>query len=191
MHKLINKIVEKQLSDGAIEQKEISIYQYGYLLLFETMMNIVAGIVVGVLFQQLCAVILFWIGYIPLRSYAGGWHASTFFRCFLASNIGLIMAVIVIKNFDIPVNAVSILVDALSIFIIYMCAPVDTKSKPLDVEEKKKYKRMTLIILVTHIVVSILWCEIWEVLICVHVLLTIATITQYVMNKIEGKKETD
>lgn len=185
MHKLVNKIVEKQLSEGVIEQKEISIYQYGYMLLFETMVNIVAGIVVGVLFQQFCTVILFWIGYIPLRSYAGGWHASTFFRCFLASNIGLIIAVVVIKSVDIPVTTLSVLVDILSISIIYGCAPVDTKSKLLDMDEKRNYKKKTLVILLTHIIISFLWVKIWEVLICVHVILAIAVITQYVLNKHE------
>lgn len=183
MDKLLDKIVNKQLSDGVISKEDVPVYRYGYLLLFETLANIVAGIVVGVLFQQLCVVFIFWIGYMPLRSYAGGWHASTFFKCFLVSNLWLIIAVVVIKFFEVPINIWTIIVDALCILIICVLSPVDTESKPLDTEERKKYKAKTIVILITHIVIICIWKKVWEILICVHVILAIALMAQCIKNR--------
>lgn len=68
-----NKLVQSQKSN--MREDEVAIYQYGYYLLFEVALNMSLGLICGILLHAVNMVFLFWIIYIPIRKYCGGWHA--------------------------------------------------------------------------------------------------------------------
>lgn len=189
MDRLIEKIVDKQLKNGVISEEDIPVYRYGYLLLFEMLLNIVAGLIVGIMLGQIGIVIAFWLAYIPLRSYAGGWHASTFFRCFMVSLLSLIGALIIVRMDVIDSSGITTCVDAICTALIIILSPIDTQEKPLKDIEKRRYKRITVIILVIHALVSILMVKLRIMLLYVHVVLCMALIVQLVINNTQGMRK--
>lgn len=70
-----------------MREDEVAIYQYGYYLLFEIALNLSLGLICGILLHAVNKVFLFWIIYIPLRKYCGGWHASRDWVCTIISTI--------------------------------------------------------------------------------------------------------
>lgn len=189
MDRLIDKIVDSQLKSGVIQEEDIPVYRYGYLLLFEMLLNVVAGIILGVMLGQLAMTFIFWLAYIPLRSYAGGWHASTFFRCFIVSLLSLVMALLITDYSNLSVNQLTFGIDVVCMVLISAMAPVDTKGKPLDEKEKGRYKRITMVILIIHALVFVSVPGLRIMLLYVHVILWVALVVQLVINKIQGMKE--
>lgn len=49
------------------------------------LLNLISTIVIGVIASNVFESIAFFVFYIPLRSYAGGYHASTPRRCYFIS----------------------------------------------------------------------------------------------------------
>lgn len=189
MDRLIERIVEKQLKSGVISEEDIPVYRYGYLLLFEMLLNVIAGVIVGVVLGQLVMTFIFWLAYIPLRSYAGGWHASTFFRCFIVSLLSLAMALLITGYSNLPVNQLTFGIDVVCMVLISAMAPIDTKGKPLDEKEKGRYKRITMVILIIHALISVSVPELRIMLLYVHVILWVALVVQLIINKTQGIKE--
>lgn len=87
-----NKLVQSQKSN--MREDEVAIYQYGYYLLFEVALNMSLGLICGILLHAVNMVFLFWIIYIPIRKYCGGWHASRDWVCTIISTIVLVIAIL-------------------------------------------------------------------------------------------------
>lgn len=141
---MINKIMKKSLDKIEISQDEREIYEYGYTLLLEMIVNCLIAIIIAYAMNKISILILFSIFFIPLRSFAGGFHAKSSLSCYVISNSVLVFAyfgdnLLRNKSFDLFMLVVLLLFLGL---IIYKISPVDSINKRLTVEEKIKYKRM-------------------------------------------------
>ena len=66
--------------------------KWGMTHILDTLFNIATFTAIGLLFRMLPETAVFTVAYIPLRSFAGGYHAKTPFRCWVISNFLLIAA---------------------------------------------------------------------------------------------------
>lgn len=85
IQRLVRGIVEYGVITGGIKPDDRDVYTYGYTLLLETSICIVAMGCIGELFNLLFEVIVFSIVFIPLRSFGGGIHADQDWKCILLS----------------------------------------------------------------------------------------------------------
>ena len=83
--------------------------------------------------------------YIPLRSFAGGYHAKTPLRCYIFSVIMLIIVSIGIKYLFMT-GWVYYVALAAAALVVLLLSPVEDRNKPLDETEHKVYKRRTVFI---------------------------------------------
>lgn len=132
------------------------LYHYGYKLLALQASNLVVAIAIGLAFSCLMEMALFLIAYIPLRSYAGGYHADGPVKCSIIS-AALELAVAVILQ--VPVSAglldVLLLVTALCEIIIYVTVPVAAKNKPLTDSQVVSFRKKARIILGVELAIMI------------------------------------
>lgn len=149
--KIVDRLVVKLINDGAIEEEDREIYEYGFHHGIITLINIICTLIIGIAMKMFWEVIIFMIAYIPLRTNAGGFHAKTQMRCFFYSNL----IVVIILAFANILAGQKILLAVLSIAaaaIIMPLAPVEDQNKPLDEKEVlvygKKARRALLIDLV-------------------------------------------
>lgn len=158
IQKIVDRIVDRQVKNQSIEQEDINIYKYGYFLLFEVLINVIISLMIGVVFHDIKTVVLFLILYIPLRTYSGGWHADSLWKCTFISNLILVIAE-VISNYCIEYVPVIYCVPLMILFGIYILvvSPVDTESKPLENDERKSYNKKVKIISFLHSIVLILF----------------------------------
>lgn len=152
---LSERITSLLIENKVILEENKDIYSYGLRQLFMMILNITITILLGLIFRELWQSILFSVVYIPLRSYAGGYHARTPMRCTLFSTFMVAVALLFMKV--LTFTRISILIMLIiSSLIIIILSPVEDKNKPLDNIEKIVYKKRTFIILSIEVIITII-----------------------------------
>jgi accessory gene regulator B len=140
--KLSETITSSLIRNKTIEPDERELYCYGVKQGLTGLFNIVTMIIIGVLCGMLWQCVIFISAYIPLRHCAGGYHAKTPIQCYLFSIVLVTVALLVIKYLQWNIFIYGILL-LLSIFCILVLSPVETTNKPLDILERKEYRKRT------------------------------------------------
>ena len=132
------------------------LYHYGYKLLALQASNLIVAIAIGLAFSCLIEMALFLTAYIPLRSYAGGYHADGPVKCSIIS-AALELAVAVILQVPLSAGLLNalLLVTALCEIIIYVTVPVAAKNKPLTDSQVVFFRKKARIILGMELVIMI------------------------------------
>lgn len=152
--KLADNIVKWMLSNQIIEEKKAVICRWGISHILDTIFNIITFLIIGILFKMPFETIVFTLGYIPLRIYAGGYHAKTPFRCWCLSNIILAVSLVIVQNVKKSYIAFGVL-SLIAIVILIILMPVEDLHKPLDQNDRKKYKKRGMAILAVEICISV------------------------------------
>lgn len=136
------RIVDWQIKKHFLSDGERGLYLYAYEVLLNQIMNLLAAILIAVLFRAPMPVFLFLISYIPLRSYCGGHHARTNGGCTVVSAILLCIICVMFKV--LPGNITHVMQPLsyiLSGLLIIHFAPVADANKPLDEKEIVRYRK--------------------------------------------------
>lgn len=154
--KTSEKITNAIAQNGTIKAEDKELYKYGIQQGMMILLNLCTTLIIGAVFKMVWQSILFTAAYIPIRSYAGGYHSKTPQRCYIFSILMIIAVLWGMKYFN---NTYFICI-ALLVFasiIILLLSPVEDKNKPLDKLEKHVYKKRTLIILGIEILIILLF----------------------------------
>lgn len=151
----LERIADELASNNVINSEDRELYTYGLRQGLLMLLNILTILIAGEIFGMLWQSVVFMVTYIPLRTYAGGYHARTQLRCYISSVV-LIVAVLLGIRFIPWINLVRITVAVISGLVIYILSPVEDMNKPLDAEEVKVHGRKARIILAFEFGVLIL-----------------------------------
>ena len=156
--RLSRNITDKLEHNGTISNTDRALYEYGLRQMFITLLNILTMLLVGSAMRMTVPAIIYTLAYIPLRVYAGGYHALTPQRCWAFSAVMLFVVLwilkITVKAFLYPLTALSLI----ACICIVILSPVEDCNKPLDKTEYKVYHFRAIFILAAEILVSaILW----------------------------------
>lgn len=148
--RISEKITNLLIGQGIINVNNQEVYKYGFHESFLILINILTTLVLGALFDLIGQSLLFLLGFIPLRTYAGGFHAKTELRCYFTSIIQMITVLLVIKW--VPWNPlIYIIIMTVSVLIILALAPVNNSNNLLNNAELSIYRKITILILCTEI----------------------------------------
>lgn len=141
MGHILENLITKQIRMGMIKEEDRELYEYGYLIMCEWGFNIVIAALVALITGAVQTTVIFLLSIIPLRSFAGGYHASTPGRCAVISN-GVLLAVIlfseILFRYNLPVWSLFLCECLLTVW--FFCRGIaDTPTKPLNDREKKVY----------------------------------------------------
>ena len=139
-----------------IKSDDRELYVYGFNQGLTILLNLVTTLGIGLLFDCTLQLVVFMVAYIPLRSYAGGYHARTPLKCYIVSIMMLIAVSICLRCIALNHWWYWILV-VLSILLIIFLSPVEDKNKPLDEMEVTVYRKRAIIITMVEVVLSILF----------------------------------
>lgn len=190
VEKIAESIVKKQLEIGMLEESDVNVYKYGYILAIEAVLNILIGIVLGIIFHALDIVLLFWATYIPLRTHSGGWHAKDTWICTVVSNLTLMFVVCIVpygiyEKYQIQ----CIVIQAIIMCVIIILAPVDTQAKRLSQNDRKRYKRKVALIMIAEMILALTILKTRDVIFWVDVILVFALLLQItVQNRLEMRR---
>jgi accessory gene regulator B len=148
----IDKLADQLIDNNTITYEDKELYTYGLQQGLVILLNVLTTIMIGFIFRMVWQSIAFMVAYIPLRSYAGGYHARTQTRCYLLS-VMLNSVVLLAIRFIPWTNYIIIGIGFVAGVIIYLLAPVEDSNKPLDKVEVTVYKKLTKIILSAELVI--------------------------------------
>ena len=166
------KITENLAANGIIAYEDKDLYTYGFKQTSLILLNIITTIIIGLIFNVLWQCIVFLLAYVPLRSYAGGYHARTQLRCYLFSIALMIIVSLMIKY--IYWNELSIMILTLvSSGVILKLAPIADANKPLDLKEEQVYKRKSRLILLFEVFLICVFINLSNIQISICITLSI------------------
>lgn len=139
--RLSKRIVRHCCKGESSDENEL--YIFGVNQFLNMLLNILTALFIGILFGETLRIILFMLAYIPLRSYAGGWHSRTPLRCYVFSVIMLIVVSIGLKYLHIA-EWIYYAVLVAAALVVLVLSPVKDRNKPLDEIEHKVYKKRAI-----------------------------------------------
>ena len=151
-HKIGNNLVNSQI----IKAEDIEIYIYGINQILVSILNIASALILGAIFGVFYEIAVFMAAYIPIRTFAGGYHAKTPLRCYVFSMIMLVVVSIGLRYFCVA-DGVYYVILGISIFVILILSPIEDKNKPLNEIEHRIYKKKTTIIVVVELVIYLIF----------------------------------
>ena len=174
--KTAKQLVAHMEENQIIKSEDRELYIYGLNQGLSILLNLATALGIGLLFDSFFQLVVFMTAYIPLRSYAGGYHAKTPLRCYIISVVILIIVSISVKYVVLEILTYFIIA-FISMTIIAFFSPVGDSNKPLDKIEIMVYKKRARIILLIEMTADALSFFLgWDLLLISisYVLLTIS-----------------
>lgn len=192
---MFDKMATAFANNNIIAPEEKELYAYGLQEGFLMIWNMLTTVMLGMMFHLVWESIIYMVAYIPVRVYAGGYHAKTQLRCYFFS-IGMTVLSLAVIKWITWSYIICFIMSALSGGIIFMLSPVEDANKPLDEIEIKVYRkkaRRALFIALGMIILFTIW---GKDLPAVSVAVAMATLgIMLVLGKIkncfEAKKQTE
>lgn len=160
------------------------VVSFGMEHIIVTLGNIVTFLGIGVLMNMFRETAFFLLVFASVRRYAGGYHATTRWRCFLYSTIIVGTSLFLIKY--IYINRMFYAASSLVVgSVIIINSPVEDRNKPLNVYEVCEYRKRTVFLSTAWIVLleiltfmkqEIFAYTVWIALVWVAVLLVMGKV---------------
>jgi len=174
----ISERITKQLEENNVfSPEDRELYRYGIQQGFVILLNLATTVLIGLFCGMLWQSLLFMGAYIPLRSYAGGYHEKTPMRCYVFSIVLIFTVLLVMKHvsFSSFICGIMLLVSSA---VILLLSPVEDCNKPLDAAEQRVYRQRALLIWVSELAITVtcLWLQILSLAICLTATLTVMAV---------------
>jgi accessory gene regulator B len=153
--KILGEFVEVLVNNDIIDNDEKGIYEYGLEQGILILINIITTVIIGICFGMVIESIVFMLAYIPLRSYAGGYHAKNQLLCYFFSIGMILVALLGIKIINL-FPMLSVVLIFISSVIIYIFSPVEDHNKLLSEKEKTIYRKKVRKILIIEMVILLM-----------------------------------
>lgn len=165
-----------------IQDEEYEIYVFGLKQLLISIVNFLTVLLLGLLLQNVIQTCIYVVAFMIIRSYSGGYHASTPLRCYILTTITNIIILSVIKYVHSEIF-ILLCVEAVSGCVILALSPVSVVNRPLDNIEYIYYRKKSIMIYVIEIVISVMflltgYIEGAECIMCAHAVLAVSLLVE-------------
>lgn len=136
---IVNFITEQDVISDESDVQDF--YRYGIEISISSLLNIVLVVIAGILIHHIIESIVFLSLFILIRSFTGGYHADTYFRCNLLMCITFILTVLANCMFSNKLSlSIIIVLICVTELIVSILGPIENKNKPIDDSKKIKLK---------------------------------------------------
>lgn len=149
MKKMIDAYCIRLKDRQIISENELPVYAYGLELLVSGVLNILVILAVSPFLGQWPAAAFFLAGFIPLRLFAGGYHADTHFHCIL-----VFLGIYLVSVFLCTTNVLLLgLFMAAEAALVYLLSPVESPNKEIPPRRRQINRRKSGYIVLFNLVV--------------------------------------
>lgn len=164
MDSVCEKFVEFFISNNIIKNEDRELYEYALSITISAVIHILTIVVLGIIFGLVVESIIFYLCFIAIRKFAGGYHAETAGKCYFFSVLLSVLLLLVLKLLVCNVSNIITIgvfsVGLISLICIWIMAPLDTKNNPLSDKEKTIYGRITrcisLLVFIVFVILLVL-----------------------------------
>lgn len=136
-------LTDKLCRRGVVEEQKRPVFIYGFELLMSTLSSMVSIFIFSLLLGEPYASLCFFVAFMGLRFFAGGYHAPTYRLCFITSNSIFVLvfgAAWLIDRWHMEPVLWGFL--AFSLFILFWLSPVENPHHPISEATRRKNGRL-------------------------------------------------
>lgn len=149
---LVKRIADLFIRRFQIEEEDRDLICLGIEVILNTAITAVVVLVTGILLHNGFGALLFLLCFANIRSYSGGYHASTKWRCFVVSVLCYLLSYGMMKgllHLGEMVQSIVVTVGIVGTFFIFAkCAPVDHPNKRIREETKQRNRIIAFLLLI-------------------------------------------
>lgn len=145
MQNLAQFTADRLADRGVIQEKDVPVYRYGLEAIYSSTLELVSILFLAVILGNFWQTVAFFLAFIPLRVYAGGYHASTRLRCFLVSLV--VYGVFAVALILVPTDwyrMLALIGCAWAGWVIWRRAPVVHHNRRVSPAARQHYRRISL-----------------------------------------------
>ncbi len=149
------------LKEQIITADDEEIYKYGFEITIANMVNGIIILLIGIGFHKLPETFLFYLAFVSLRFFCGGYHADSYQKCFLYFTITgslCIMASEWISRYEKATIVLFFSATAALWLCIFKKAPVEHENRPLTQKEELFFRKRSMQICGFWSMVGIVLC---------------------------------
>ena len=154
----ISKSVSAILGEcGIIQKDDIDKCRYGLDVFLSSVLEMLSIVIISIFVKNFAETLLFFTAFIPLRIYAGGYHADTRLRCY--GVLLVIYALFSVAMKLIPASAYIFIECISALFTSIMVlrfAPISHSNKHINDMETQQYKKISIAIALMEVAIMII-----------------------------------
>lgn len=145
MKSISGTIANTLWTQGIIQEEDIDTCRYGLDVFISSALEIASILIIAAFVGNFIEAVLLFTAFIPLRVYAGGYHADTKLKCYLIS-LGVYGIFSAIMNIlpQVLYSVLSLSVAIFSLIMVLITAPVVHKNKTVNDIERKYYRKFSI-----------------------------------------------
>ena len=119
MSSISGMITDTLWNQGIIQEEDVNKCRYGLDIFISSVLEIVSILIIAAVIGNFFQTLLFFAAFIPLRVYAGGYHADTKLRCYFVSLAAY--GVFTIAMYLLPIKAyltAAVLATAFTVLVV-------------------------------------------------------------------------
>ena len=148
--KLSNKICKTQ---NVIENSKREEIEYGLEVIFSTFLSLTMVLAISLFYRMIKECITFLAVFMPLRTYTGGYHASTHVRCFFTLIIDMMAGALILYLYKTDIYIISWSMIIVATIIVVVFSPVVHINHPMSRRQQIMSKKKSIVILLIDIIV--------------------------------------
>ena len=157
--------------NSAIEKDEKESCLYGIQITTANLINFVIAFGIGFWRESLLEIAVFYVVFVSLRFFCGGYHAKNYGRCFCLFAITCVLHLVVSNVIMVYVkNGVWLWLAAMILLgiCIFVKAPIEHKNRPFTTDERALFRKRSIqLYLVWSFAGTIAWlCSVNRLLVC-------------------------
>lgn len=153
---IAQKLAEQLIRNGANPDKR-EVYAYGIECTINTIFTFGIILIAAVLTKNVLITVIWMMFFLPIRKTSGGIHAASRGACFIISlSVGI--GCMLLNSYIVPFGQYfSAAGFAVSIIIVFSCAPVIHKNHPIPQTRIRKIKKTARTIIVIESLISVIF----------------------------------
>lgn len=159
MDKIASKIANNLVALEVIDRRDIAIYRYGLEVLLLSLLEIVGILFLACFIGNFCETVIYFAVFIPIRLFAGGYHALTRLKCLLISLIvyGIFTSILKFCPNHMQFE-IGLFFAGLSLMVIYFLAPEIQSNRLFEHEEYLFFQKVCNRIEMINIIALMICC---------------------------------
>lgn len=163
MGTILNGIAQLLEKEDIIQKEDVDVCRYGLEVFTSSFLEIISILIFSAVIGNFFETLIFFIAFIPLRIYAGGYHADTKLKCYLVSLVVYGLFTVILKILPESLYMAIILPEVLFTLIVVLTAsPVIHHHKNVNIIEIHNFRKISMIICITEIFIILLFTMIFK-----------------------------
>lgn len=163
IYKISSFLTELLYREKIIEEDKIESCTYGIQITMANLINFAIAFGIGFSASSLIEISLFYVVFVSMRFFCGGYHAQSYCRCFSLFALTCFGYLVMLNNVLLYEGSTLGLLTVAIVFLgicIFVKAPVEHTNRPFTTEERKLFRKRSIqLYLVWSVAGIMLWIE--------------------------------